>query len=199
MVLAISSAQSRHNLDRFAFKVRGRLILLIYERTLRLRVAAGGPSEGTAALTLISIDSQRIVSGIRIFNNSWASTITVAVGSYLLYRQLGWPFVVPLVVSLASVIAISCITPLMETSQRTLLKATESRVSSFTTLLTNIRGYRMIDAEHAAKHTVECRRRAEIRRGSMFRRIMAYISTIGMAQIREADNVELTSILSGFR
>lgn len=182
--MAISSAHSRHMLDRFAFKVRGRLILLIYERTLRLRVA-GGPSEGMAALTLISVDSQKIAMGIRIFNDAWASIITVAIGSYLLYRQLGWPFVIPLVVSLASVIAISCIGPLIGKSQRTLLKATESRISSLTTLLTNLRDYRMIGVEHVAKETVESRRVAEIQRGSMFRGLLAYTTTIGTSQTQK--------------
>ena len=60
---------------------------------------------------------------IRTFNGVWAGVITVGVGSYLLYRRLGWPLVAPLVFVLASVIIMTLIGPMIERGQMTLIRS----------------------------------------------------------------------------
>jgi len=45
----------------------------------------------------MSTDTDNVIKAIERVNEVWARAIEVAVGIYLLARQLGWPCVVPLI------------------------------------------------------------------------------------------------------
>ena len=74
---------------------RGAVASLVYAKTLTLRA---GIYDESAALTLMSTDIDRIVDSLQTANEIWATIIEIAIGIWLLERQLGWVCVAPLVV-----------------------------------------------------------------------------------------------------
>ncbi|KAJ5163601.1 ABC transporter integral membrane type 1 [Penicillium coprophilum] len=74
------------------------MISLIHNRTLTLQDDLFAES---AALTLMSTDIDGIIEHLENFNDVWARTIEVAIGTWLLERQMGPTCVVPLILTLA--------------------------------------------------------------------------------------------------
>ncbi|KAJ6139789.1 ABC transporter integral membrane type 1 [Penicillium samsonianum] len=121
--LALSNVHYRHRFSRVSTLFRGTMISLIHDRTLTLQADLFAES---AALTLMSTgefevyfrlsenmkekarfnnwfqkDIDGIVEHLENFNDVWARTIEVAVGTWLLERQVGATCVVPLILTLA--------------------------------------------------------------------------------------------------
>ena len=74
---------------------RGALVSLIYSRTLMLQADIYNES---AAVTLMSTDIDRISNSLEDIHETWARAIEVAIGIWLLERQLGWVCVAPVIV-----------------------------------------------------------------------------------------------------
>ena len=73
---------------------RGAVASLIYAKTLKLRA---GVYDEAAALTLMSTDIDRIVVSLQSINEIWARVIEIAIGIWLLERQLGWVCIFPII------------------------------------------------------------------------------------------------------
>ena len=74
---------------------RGAMASLIYSRTLQLRA---GIYDESSALTLMSTDVDRIIMSLQAANELWARIVEIAIGVWLLERQLGWICVAPILV-----------------------------------------------------------------------------------------------------
>lgn len=76
---------------------------LIYDRTLLLQ---DGVYDESAAISLMSTDVDRIADSMDVIHEVWAELIEVALGIWLLARQLGWVCVLPVVVVACKLIGI---------------------------------------------------------------------------------------------
>lgn len=83
---AVFTAVYTHQLDRFTTSVRGCLVNIIYNQTLKIdmKEAVKGDS-----LTLMSADVERIVKGFALMHDSSSNATMAIVALGLLYRQLG--------------------------------------------------------------------------------------------------------------
>jgi ATP-binding cassette subfamily C (CFTR/MRP) protein 1 len=84
--MSIFTASYTHALDRFVTMLRGCLVNIIYNQTLKLdlKEASGGES-----LTLMSADVENIVRGFGLMHEAAANLVMAIVALGLLYRQLG--------------------------------------------------------------------------------------------------------------
>ncbi|CAG8088723.1 unnamed protein product [Penicillium nalgiovense] len=87
-----------HRLSTVSTLFRGTMISLIHDRTMTLQDDLF--AEG-AALTLMSTDIDGIIEHLENFNDVWARTIEVAIGTWLHERQVGATCMVPLILTLA--------------------------------------------------------------------------------------------------
>lgn len=92
--LAILKMHCKQLLNRFTTMFRGAAVTLIYNRALLVQ---DGLYDESAAVTLMSTDVDVMSHTLTALNESWALSIEVVVGIYLLASQLGWVCVVPLV------------------------------------------------------------------------------------------------------
>jgi ATP-binding cassette, subfamily C (CFTR/MRP), member 1 len=76
---------------------RGSMVSLIYARTLKLQ---DGVYDESKALTLMSTDIDSIGSNIQTAMDMWAKVIEIAIGVWLLERQLGWVCIAPIIVTI---------------------------------------------------------------------------------------------------
>jgi len=93
--IAISTARYRQGFYRIITMFRRSMVSMIYDRTLTLQ---DGVYTESAAITLMSTDIDSIVEAYEEINEIWARTIEVAIGIYLLERQVGVMCVVPVIV-----------------------------------------------------------------------------------------------------
>ena len=97
METQISTVHYKHQLYRMITMFRGAVVGLIYNRTLVLQSDVWDES---SAVTLMSTDVDRIADTVGDVHETWARLIEVAIGIWLLARQLGWVCVVPIIVVL---------------------------------------------------------------------------------------------------
>lgn len=90
--LAVTYAFYEHKTDRLIIKLRGALIPLVFNKTLRVNSAS--VSDGSA-LTLMSADIDRIGNGTRQFHEIWSAVIEAPIAIWLLERLLGIAVVGP--------------------------------------------------------------------------------------------------------
>jgi len=83
---AVFTAVYTHQLDRFVTMLRGCLVNIIYNQSLKLdmKEAAGGES-----LTLMSADVEHIVRGFGLIHVACSNATMAIVALGLLYRELG--------------------------------------------------------------------------------------------------------------
>lgn len=74
---------------------RGGMVSLIYQRTLEVQA---GIYDESKALTLMSTDIDRLIMSLTAVCEIWARVIEMAIGVWLLERQLGWVCVAPIIV-----------------------------------------------------------------------------------------------------
>lgn len=74
--------------------MRGNLVTLIFEKTLRLSTTAVGDS---GAITLMSTDIERISSCLREIHEVYCSLIEIALSLWLLARLLNLAIIAPTV------------------------------------------------------------------------------------------------------
>jgi hypothetical protein len=90
--IAVSTCLYTHLTFRLLTCIRGALVGLIFTKTLRLSCLKDiGP------VTLMSTDIDGIVSGLRLIHDIWGDVVELAIGLYLLYREIGAPFCLVLV------------------------------------------------------------------------------------------------------
>jgi ATP-binding cassette subfamily C (CFTR/MRP) protein 1 len=83
---SVFSAFYTHQLDRFVTMIRGCLVYVIYNQTLKLDIKEAGGGE---SLTLMSTDVERVVKGFGFLHDSVSNAIMIVISLGLLYRQLG--------------------------------------------------------------------------------------------------------------
>lgn len=92
----VTNAIYWQQVHRFQTMLRAGLVTLIYDSTLELRAET---LRGSAAITLAGTDVQRVVDQCAAIHELWASLVEVAVGIWLLNRQVGLASLVPVVVA----------------------------------------------------------------------------------------------------
>lgn len=83
-------------------KFRGAMVSIIYEKSLEIQADLYNESK---AITLMSTDIDRLAQSLAALCQIWASVIEMAIGLWLLERQIGWVCVAPILVTLSKVLS----------------------------------------------------------------------------------------------
>ncbi|KAE8142492.1 P-loop containing nucleoside triphosphate hydrolase protein [Aspergillus pseudotamarii] len=154
--------------------------------------AKGAPKSSQANITsLMSYDVDAIYNSRDIFFVATAAPIATTVAVIFLYRMLGWP-------SLFGVSALLCLSPLpalasrrVSRIQRSVMQATDVRLSKISEYLNSIRTLKYFGWEHAAMKSINEARGVEQRR--LWKRSV-YAAAISMA----GDLLPMVSLLVMF-
>ncbi|KAL4789301.1 hypothetical protein BDV19DRAFT_374334 [Aspergillus venezuelensis] len=173
--LAISGAASQHKTYRLITMIRGSLVPLMYRQTLRLDV---GAVRDSAALTLMSVDTERVASGLKNLHEVWASPVDVALALWLLEKQLGVAAVAPAAVFvLCSILGLG-VASTMGTRQRLWLEAIQSRVQVTSEMLKSMKEIRLSGLQASMASKLEVLRREEITQSRPFKKALVAIVTL---------------------
>jgi len=90
----ISTSVYQHRVNRLEVMTRGAMVSLIHSRALDVR---NSETEDGKVATLVSNDISNMEDSARMFHETWAQFLEVVVGTFLLSRQVGWLWPVPLI------------------------------------------------------------------------------------------------------
>ncbi|KAI1867210.1 uncharacterized protein JN550_007262 [Neoarthrinium moseri] len=83
--IAITNSWYWYSQTKFQTQLRAALITLLYQKSLRKDILSLSEAE---ANTLMSADVDKVVIGMRNFHELWAAPVELAIGLWLLYREV---------------------------------------------------------------------------------------------------------------
>ncbi|KAH6692586.1 canalicular multispecific organic anion transporter 1, partial [Plectosphaerella plurivora] len=162
--MALARALYAYFHDRFLCMVRGALSAAIYTKTSRSPL-----SNDSAAVTLVSTDTERVVKGLDGMHEFWANAAEIAVGSWLLHRQIGASFAAPFALMLASMILVGCIGRLIGRRQAVWMELVQRRVGATADAIAGMRSVKLGGMAGPVSKMIESMRAAELGAGNSFR------------------------------
>ncbi|KAL4902740.1 hypothetical protein BDW74DRAFT_186698 [Aspergillus multicolor] len=173
--LAITRATSQHKTYRLITMIRSSLVPLMYSQTLRLDI---GFVRDSAALTLMSVDIERVASGLRNLHEVWASPVDVALALWLLTRQLGVAAVAPTGVFVVCSILGLGVASTMGARQKRWLEAIQERVQVTSDMLKSMKEIRLSGLQGPMASKLKGLRAAEISQSRPFKKALVAIVTL---------------------
>ncbi|KAG8160758.1 hypothetical protein KVR01_009022 [Diaporthe batatas] len=176
--LAFSMAVYKHKTYRLITMVRGGLISLIYDKTIKLET---GALKDGAGVTLIGTDCESIAQGLVNVHEIWASPIDIGLALYLLQYEAGVACVAPVVIAVLSTLCSVQIAKVTRKRQKAWVEAVQKRVTSTSSLLSNIKGAKMASLVGVMAARIESLRGIEINKAKAFLRIDAIMNVCASA------------------
>jgi ATP-binding cassette subfamily C (CFTR/MRP) protein 1 len=116
-------------------------VSLIYSRSLH---QSAGVYDESAALTLMNNDVDSLARSLEALCDLWARVIEIAVGIWLLEKQLGWVCVSPLVIVFACVYISGLQAKFVGPKRKVWTQATQKRVGVTSSMLEQMKSVKMM-------------------------------------------------------
>ncbi len=94
LYIQVSRSVYQYQSTRFGTRVRGALAALIYDRTLHCRASESG---AVTAVSVFGTDTERVVAGIGMVHEVWASLLEVCIATWLLERRISLACLAPVI------------------------------------------------------------------------------------------------------
>ncbi|KAH8904830.1 P-loop containing nucleoside triphosphate hydrolase protein [Coniochaeta sp. PMI_546] len=159
--------------ERAQSTMRAFLVTCIYQSSVGTQTA-----DGTAAVTLMSTDVDRIYTGMRYMHEIWANMIQTAIACWLLQRELGLGFLGPLAVVIIGFALSFVLSKLAVNYQRLWMGRVQKRISVTSSVLSCVKELRISALTDAVIELVQGERREEIHQGAKSRTIRAVSATL---------------------
>ncbi|KAK1994571.1 ABC transporter [Colletotrichum falcatum] len=170
--IPIATGFYQHLSFRLMAMVRGGLISLIYEKTVRSPSTQVGDS---AATTLIGTDVERICETWHlVVAESWASVIQLAFAVWLLQIQIGPVCVTPVIVALVATAMSVRAAGFVTARQKVWLEAIQARINFTTHTLGSMRSIKMLGLSNKFESLIQGMRVAELDLSKRFRRLSSF-------------------------
>jgi len=169
--------QYQHRTFRTITMARASLVSIIYNKIARLNIKDLDPA---TSMTLMSADMERIVQGWQTMHEIWSNIIEVGLAIYLLERQLGVACVVPVAVSIVSLLGSMVAMNFIMSRQAMWLEAIERRISATSTMLASMKGIKMSGLKDTLLATMQKLRVEELEISKRFRKLIIWNMVFGM-------------------
>ncbi|KAL3428272.1 ABC multidrug transporter [Phlyctema vagabunda] len=155
--------------------LRGSLVPLIFKKTISLDTTSA--KEG-AAVTLMSTDVDGTATAIQQMHEIWASVVELAVAVYLLETQVGPACFLVVIPAVVSIIATNYATDGIGPARTMWNQAVEKRVSSTSSMLSQIKGLKMMGLTDYIAKSIQGLRASELELSKRFRAFIVKIVVI---------------------
>ncbi|KAL3293563.1 ABC transporter [Colletotrichum asianum] len=176
--IAVSTALYNYFSQRSLYMSRGCLSAVIYKKTTEADITAAGDA---AAVTLMSTDTERIIRGFYGLHEFWANLIEVALGCWLLERQLGISFLAPIVVILVCTGVTVLVAQVTGERQARWMAQIQKRVGLTANVISNMKYLRISGITSPVAEFVQKMRVEEIHYGTQFRWMLIITALAALA------------------
>lgn len=178
--VALSSALYSYYNQRAVYMMRGCLASAIYKKTTESKLTA---ADDAAAVTLMSTDLERIVRGSQFVHETWANVLEVAIGSWLLEKQLGTAFVCPLIVIVFCAALLARVLGLVGAKQAAWMAKIQNRVGLTSNAVSHMKLYKISGITGPVADLIQRLRVGEIGVGNKYRRLTIVAAILGFSPV----------------
>jgi ATP-binding cassette subfamily C (CFTR/MRP) protein 1 len=178
--MAVTSSLYWYYHQRVVARLRADLVSSIFRQTTTLSLSH---KDKAKTLTLMSTDVERIQRGMQNLHEIWANALEVGLAAWLLQRQIGIAFLVPLgYVALCVGLSLT-LGNLSVPRQGDWMKATQKRVGSISRIIAGMKSLRMMGLSVQLQDTVEQQRSAELRFANRFRLMTVFSAVVSFSPL----------------
>ncbi|KAL0941776.1 ABC multidrug transporter [Colletotrichum truncatum] len=159
--IAVSTGQYEWRAQRAASMTRGSTTALVYQKALRLDLTSPNVSP-SGALTLVGTDSEQIGQGINQLHEIWASLVEIAIGIYLIYRQVGAACAMPVALVFVTMILMGVLAIPTGKASAAWIKASQDRVTTTSKTLGSIKWLKISGLNDVAFSVIQRLRNIEL-------------------------------------
>ncbi|KAI1858876.1 uncharacterized protein JN550_012335 [Neoarthrinium moseri] len=164
-----------HKLYRSLTMVRAATVSLIYVTSLE---SFPGTLDDAKTVTLMSTDVERTVSGLELLHETWARVLEIAIGIWLLARQIGAISIAPVIVAAACFTWQTWLARYMGPRQLPWIKSIQSRVANISSVLRNMKAVRMMGLANLVEEMLQMQRLRELHLSKPFRWMIVWVNMI---------------------
>ncbi|SPJ78456.1 related to multidrug resistance-associated protein [Fusarium torulosum] len=155
-----------HYVGRLMTMTRGALVPLIYSKLLQLK---GDNLHQMTAFTLMTADVETIVNDSWRLLEPWAHLLQIAIGTYLLYRQLGAVCCIPIIVILLIFTLVAVIGSRIGGHQSAWFDKIEKRIDLTSHTLSFLHPVKLLGLSRIMEEKLHKRREDELQTSQKFR------------------------------
>lgn len=176
--LAVSNSVYSYQNARFMTRVRGSLLGLIYEHTLKTRAVDLGE---ITAVTVMGTDVERIYMGTRSIHLSWSAILDIGIATWLLEKQLGAACAAPIVITVLFMGIGASLSSKSNGAQRVWIEGVQDRLRVTTALLDDIKAVQMQGLSQVMKTLITELRQKEIKGSEKFRKLLTLNAALSIS------------------
>ncbi|KAI1772542.1 putative ABC transporter [Hypoxylon cercidicola] len=169
--IAISGALYQHQLNKLKLMLRSMLVALIHDKALELPSIAYDNGEANA---LMSNDVDHLRTMIDIVHETWAYLLEVVVGIFLLAKQVGWIWPLPLVLVFVFSRLGIYVTRNLLMDQKNWNQATQARIAATSSMVSSMKGIKMLGLQSVLSSQIKDLRKHELYLAAKVRWVMVY-------------------------
>ncbi|GKZ33773.1 hypothetical protein AbraIFM66950_003808 [Aspergillus brasiliensis] len=154
---------------------RGAAVALIYDHTM---VLPDGTRDESAAVTLMSTDIDMIARSLEQASEMWARLVEIAIGIWLLERQLAAVCVAPILVILICTSVQMYMATFMPARQKVWVGAIQRRVSIISTALKSMKSVKMLGLSEVLANSLQAQRERELDLSRDFRWLIVWLNVV---------------------
>ncbi|CAG2120145.1 unnamed protein product, partial [Medioppia subpectinata] len=136
---SLLNSQYEYRINTISMRIRACVISSIYQKSLRLSSSGRKDFTSGEIVNLMSVDSQRIVEFINMFNHLWSAPLQIILGLVLLWQQLGVATLAGMTLMLVLVPFNAYITTKMRFVQMAIMREKDKRVKLMSEILNGIK------------------------------------------------------------
>ncbi|KAG6367948.1 hypothetical protein INS49_002148 [Diaporthe citri] len=157
--MAVSTSVYQHRVNRLEVMTRGIMVSLIHSRALEVRYSE---AEDGKVATLASNDISNMEDSARMIHETWAQFVEVVVGTFLLSRQVGWLWPLPLVLIFFCSRVSRYVAQHLKPEQGKWNVATQQRISFTNSILSSVKNIKMLGMQQAVADRIRDLRKHEM-------------------------------------
>ncbi|KAI9691968.1 MAG: hypothetical protein M1820_009646 [Bogoriella megaspora] len=177
-LLAVATSWYAQSVARMTTKLRGCLIDAIFHQTL---IIDANDVDSGAGTMLMNVDVEKVIDGSKYTHDFWSAMITCAVAMYLLYTELGSPFVAPLITIIAGSAVGTWIGRSIKPRQLAWVAATQKRVNAIANATSYTKTIRLLGLVETVQSRLSDLREHEINSQIYIRKAIVWVSAISNA------------------
>ncbi|GAC76372.1 multidrug resistance-associated protein [Moesziomyces antarcticus T-34] len=161
-VIAASTGQYFFSVSQASTLLRGALVTSVLDKCVSLDLSRASQLGSAGATNLLGVDVEKVVFCIDPLHELWSGMVTIVIGSYILWLQIGLSFLAPLVTTLFVLSVLPLINRGLGDRQKAWSAQTDSRLQLTRSILRAAQAIKMMAWENVAIRRLVSARTSEI-------------------------------------
>ncbi|KAH7359713.1 multidrug resistance-associated protein [Pyrenochaeta sp. MPI-SDFR-AT-0127] len=169
--IACSTALSTYQVTRFVTRVKGGLIGLIYQESIKARTVDLGE---TTAIALMGTDVERIGFNFMQIHEAWASVIEIGVAIWLLEQQVFLACLAPVIVIIVSIGINVPVSNAAKKAQVAWIEKVQERLRVTSSIIDDMKAVKMLGLSTLMSDLIQNLRLVEIQTSEAYRKLLVW-------------------------